>query len=413
MKNRMILSETDKLFDIAVNALSLDEDLSKVLKVPYREVKVEVPVRDISGKLHLYHGYRIQHNGARGPYYGGIDLSKSIEYKDIIDMASRTVWKTALMNVPFGGAYGGINIDTFDVPVGLSELAVRNYTHKISTLIGPYKDIITIGDNADSKIMAHVMDEYSKKYGYSIAAVTGKPETLSGTVGRDNALVSSSYYMLDLVSKNMQMQLQGKTMALSVCPSLAYGFIDYLNYLGCSLVAINDGNGMVVNQNGFDLDDLKNHIATNNNLFDYNGGDKVPSESIISVDADILMLGLSSFVINKDNADQVNANIVVELKDAVVSMEADPILFSKGVTVVPDLMVTSGEVVVDYFEWIQNIQQFRWDYDQVNEEMAKYINESFKQVVEFTKQYQVDYRVASYMLGVSRVAEATKLRGYV
>lgn len=413
MKNKDILAETNKLFDMAVDKLNLDKDLSRVLRVPYREIKVEIPVRDLSGNLYLYSGYRVQHNGARGPYYGGINIEQDIDIETIMALASRTVWKTGLMNIPFGGAYGGININTAEVPIGVVNAAIRDYILKISALIGPYRDVIAQGINADDKIMACVMDEYGKKFGYSPAVAAGKPEALNGTVGRKTALVSSSYYLLDLVSKNMQIQIQSLSLALSIDAISAINFIDYLNYLGCKLVAISDANGAVINHDGFNLEDLKSHILLNKTVNDYPHGDKIIASDIIGVDCDILLLGTDATVINADNANKVQARIVVELADAIVSLAAESILFNKEITVIPDLLVTAGETIVDYFEWIQNIQQFKWDYDQINEEMAKYINDGFKLVTDLTIKYQVSYRLACYMAGISRTAEATRLRGYI
>ena len=413
MKNKEILSETSNLFNLAVDKLGLDKNLSSILNVPYREIKIEIPVKLSDGDLQLLHGCRIQYNGARGPYYGGISLSPDMDAASISIMAGRTVWKTALMNIPFGGAYGGIVVDKANIDAESLYTAVRKYVDRMSTLIGPYKDVITQGINVDENLMACVMDEYTKKKGYAPAAVVGKPEILGGTLGRPTALVSSSYYLLDLVSKSIQTQVHGHSLAMSVSPELAISFIDYLSYLGCTLLAIGDSVGAVINTNGFDMVDLRAYILENKKIYDYPGGDKIDAAEIVTTDCDVLLLGQDSTIINSTNANDVKANIVIELDDALISLDSEQILFDKGITVIPDMLVTAGVSIVDYFEWIQNIQQFKWDYDQVNEEMAKYINESFKKVTDLTVEYGVNYRLACYMSGISRVAEATRLRGIV
>lgn len=413
MKNKDILSETNNLFDIAADKLSLDKDLIHVLKAPYREVKVELPVKDLNGAFCLYHGYRVQHNGARGPYYGAISLETDIDRQAVIDMASRTTWKTALMDIPFGGAYGAINIDGLAANTSGLNASVRGYTRKISSLIGPYKDIIAQSKTADANIMASVMDEYGKKYGYSPAVACGKPIALGGSVGRNTALVSSSYYILDLVAKNMQIQLQGLPMALSILSNQAVSFIDYLNYLGCKLVAISDDIGAVYDNDGLNLDDLREYIVHNKKIYDYPNANKITLEEFISFDCDVMLLGNDSTIVTKDNAINVKAKILAEVSDALISIDADPILFDKGAVVVPDMLITSGETIVDYFEWIQNIQQFKWDYDQINEEMAKTLNETFKLVNNITIDHEVSYRIACYIAGIQRVSQATLLRGYM
>lgn len=413
MKNKNILLETDILFDLAVGQLNLSKELSLLLRLPYREVNLDIPVRDINGDLYLYKGYRVQHNGARGPYYGAIDLVETLDIDVVKRLASRTVWKTALMNIPFGGSYGGISLNKEKVSPRILDTAVRSYVQKISSIIGPYKDILACGKNADESIMARVMDEYTRKNDFAPAVATGKPETLSGTVGSKTALVSASYYLLDLVSRNLQMQVPGLSMALSLDPCTSINFIEYLNYLGCTLVAISDSNGAVFNPSGFDMEDLRSYIIQNNKVYDYSGGESISASDIINVDCDILLLGLNSAVVDKNNAQDIKAKILLELDDALVSIDAEPILYEKGTTVVPDLLVLAGKSVVDYFEWIQNIQQFRWNFDQINEEMAKYINDAFKLINSISVDHHISYRQACYMAGINRVAEAISLRGYV
>jgi glutamate dehydrogenase (NAD(P)+) len=413
MSNRNILTETNKLFDLAANKLGLNNDISEVLKSSYREVKVEIPVKDSEDNFYMYTGYRVQHNGARGPYYGGLNLEKDLNVDIIGALASRMTWKSAIMNIPFGGSFGGINLDASDAPVSLVDVTVRSYIHKLSSLMGPYKDIITQGVNSNDAVMACVMDEYSKKHGHSMAVATGKPETLGGTVGRGTALVSSAYYLLDLFSKTAQMQLPGMSLGLSIDPLRAVGFIDYLNYLGCHLTAISDAHGGVFNPDGFDLEDLRAYIIENKRINDYPGGESIYAADITAADVDVLIVGLGVASIDATNASQVKAKIVLELDNALILSESEDILYNNNVVVVPDILVLSGESIIDYFEWIQNIQQFKWSYDQINDEMAKYINESFKMLTDITSEYQVSYKTACYMLGISRVAEATRLRGYV
>ena len=413
MRSNFIISETDQLFELAADKLNLDDDLRQVLRVPYREIKVEIPLRDMTGEFYLCHGYRIQHNGARGPYYGGVNLDHSLSREAITAMAARNVFKTALMNVPFGGACGGIDLKCDNTPFALREMALRSYTGKISSLIGPYKDILSTGKNVDPGLMACIMDEYGKRHGYVHSSVTGKPEALSGTAERSMALVTAACYLLDLTARGMQMQLQGMRMAIAASVEHICGFIDCMDFLGCILVAVCDGECTVYFPDGFDLDDLKGFLIQGNRLCDYHTGDKLSVDDFAGIETDILLPGLDPVAINADIAHRVKARLLVELKDTMVFLSADTVLGEKGVVVIPDVLVTSGIVVMDYFEWIQNIQQFRWDYDQVNEEMAKYFSETFKILREYTNKYEVNYRIASYMLALERVAAATRLRGYV
>lgn len=412
MKNSNILAQTAFLIDQAAEKLSIEPEMLSVLNTPYREVTVDLPVRDMTGTLNIYKAFRVQHNGARGPYYGGVALGCDLNKNIVRSLAKRTALKTALMNIPFGGAYGGIAVDPNVVDSSVLEACTRKYTDKLTALIGPYKDILSAGQLVNEKIMACIMDEYSKKATYSQAVAVGKPEILGGTIGRKIALVSSAYYLLDIVAKNMQTQLPGLSMALSCDWTQAISFIDYVDYLGCNLLSLCVDDRCLFGLESTDHADLKAYLLQNNSLEGYEGAEQSSLNTFLSQDVDVLFLGSDNTIIDSSNASQINAQMLVELMDGLIDLDAEEILFGKDVTVIPDLLVTSGTSIIDYFEWIQNIQQFKWSDEQINEEMANHINEAFKQVSEYSLTYQVSYRVACYMLGLARLAEATSLRGY-
>ncbi len=400
-------------FDQGADAAGIPQDYRTLLKTPYREMRVEVPVRMDDGRLEVFIGYRVQHNGARGPYKGGIRFHPQADLDEIRALASIMTWKTALVDVPFGGAKGGIQVD----PRGMSENELKQmtkrYTSHISYILGLNRDIPAPDMNTNAQIMAWIMDAYGQKHGYTPGIVTGKPVELGGSPGREAATAQGTAYILEAAAAEYDFQLEGARVAIQGFGNVGSWAARILSKMGCRIVAVSDVEGGIFQGDGLDVPRVLAHVERNGSVTGYPEADPLGQGDLLTCECDILIPAAIGGVIDAAVAERVQARVVVEAANHPVTPGGDVVLRGRDILVLPDLLVNAGGVIVSYFEWVQNIQEFRWTLDRVNEELKRFITEAFQQTRVTASEERLDLRIAAYMIGISRVMQATRLRGYV
>jgi glutamate dehydrogenase (NAD(P)+) len=400
-------------FDQGAQAAGIESDYRILMKTPYREMRVEVPVRMDDGRLEVLIGYRVQHNGARGPYKGGVRYHPQADLDEIRALASIMTWKTALVDLPFGGAKGGIQVDPG--PMSLNELKqmTRRYTQHISYILGVNRDIPAPDMNTNAQIMAWMMDAYGQMHGYNPGVVTGKPLELGGSPGRECATAQGLAYVLQAAAPEIDFKLEDARVAIQGFGNVGSWAARLLHKLGCRIVAVSDVEGGIHDANGIDIPRLLAHQMRTGTVVGFEGCGSLSQAELLTIDCDILVPAAIGGVIDAEIAERIKAPVVAEAANHPVTPAGDAVLARRGVIVLPDLLVNAGGVIVSYFEWVQNIQQFRWTLERVNEELERFITEAWRQVRVTSQQERLSFRIAAYMIGISRVMEATRLRGYV
>ena len=403
-------------FDRAAVIDHLSDAAVAVLSGTFRELRVQVPVRRDDGRLEVYIGYRVQHNGARGPYKGGLRYHPSADLDEIRALASLMTWKTALLDIPFGGAKGGIQVD----PTGMSrtelERMTRRYTDQISHIIGPTRDIPAPDVNTNAQTMSWIMDQYGRKAGHTTQIVTGKPIALGGSRGREAATGRGAIVVLDELVKDRAM---GSPDGLSV---VVQGFGNVGSWAariaheqGYRVIAVSDVQGGIVDGGGLDIDKVLGYQAETGTVAGYPGAEAIANSDLLELDCDVLVPAALGGVVTHENVDAVKARVVLEAANHPLSPLADAILTDRGVEVVPDILANAGGVTVSYFEWVQNNQEISWDEDDVNARLAKRLRRAYAQCRDFRAEQGGDLsmREAAFSLAVQRVVEAATLRGYL
>ncbi|MDQ1445420.1 MAG: glutamate dehydrogenase [Acidimicrobiaceae bacterium] len=403
-------------FDEAAQLVRLKDELYEVLKTPYREIDVQVPVRMDNGELRTFRGYRVQHNGARGPYKGGMRYHATADLEEVRALASLMTWKTALLDLPFGGAKGGIACD----PTGMSprevEAMTRRFTLAISHVLGVNRDIPAPDVNTNAQVMAWMMDAYSSRYGYSPAIVTGKPVDLGGAPGREAATGRGVVYVLVAAAKLWGIDLSTARVAIQGFGNVGSWVARELHNGGVAVVALSDVSGGVSHPKGLNVPALLDWASGRRPLCEVKqtgGVDRISNEELLSLECDVLIPAALGEVINEANADLVRASVVVEAANNPTTPEADKIMGDRGIKVVPDVLANAGGVTGSYFEWAQNIQQFRWKEERFNQELEDAMVRAFAATADFADRHGVSLRRAAFAIGIERVARASRLRGYV
>jgi glutamate dehydrogenase (NAD(P)+) len=403
----------NRYFDDAAELIHLKDDFYPVLQSSYREIQVQVPVRMDSGELHVFTGYRVQHNGARGPYKGGIRYHPTADLDEVRALASLMTWKTALMDVPFGGAKGGVTVD----PTGMSERELqtltRRFTLSISHVIGERRDIPAPDVNTNAQVMAWMMDAYSGRAGYTPAIVTGKPLDLGGAPGREQATGRGVVYVLEAACQRWGIDLQTQRVAIQGFGNVGSWAARELDARQVKIVAVSDVYGGVYDPNGLDISKLTTLAATRRSVIELGGAETMTNDELLTCDCDVLIPAALGEAITEKNAADVRARIVVEAANYPVVPAADNILIDKGVRVIPDVLANAGGVTGSYFEWAQNIQQFTWKEQRFNEELHDYMVRAFHACADLAERRDANLRQAAYAIGIERVARAVKLRGYI
>ena len=405
----------------AAERAGIHPDVRELLRRPYRELLVQVPVRMDDGRLMVFEGYRVQHSGARGPYKGGIRFHPHVDLQEVRALAALMTWKTAVVDIPFGGAKGGVRVDPGAMSKPEVRQLTRTYMNNISHLLGVYRDIPAPDMGTNAQTMAWMMDAFGTAHGHSPGIVTGKPIALGGSHGRNEATGRG----VALVTRDM-LASQGKSVAETRVAIQGFGNVGYfaahfLFEMGATVVAVSDVTGGVHDPSGLQPAKVLEFVQEHGGIKGYAEATsieghpltEVSSDDVLTVDCDVLIPAALGGVIEGDNWEQIQAPLIVEGANGPVTPYADHLLTKQGTVIVPDIMANAGGVLVSYFEWTQNIQQHRWPLEQVNGELERMLCGSFADVRKRAADDDVSLRQAAFMLGVSRVAEALELRGWV
>jgi glutamate dehydrogenase (NAD(P)+) len=393
----------------AVELLELSENDWQTLSTPRRILEVAVPLRRDNGDVEMYKGFRVQYSTTRGPSKGGVRFHPSIDMEETVALAMLMTWKCALTNLPFGGAKGGIAIDAKDLSERENERLTRRYTSEILPIIGPERDIPAPDVGTDERNMAWMMDTYSVNAGYSVpGVVTGKPIVLGGSLGRTSATGDGVVISTIEALKTLGIDPKGATVAVQGFGKVGYWTAIGLENLGLKVVAVSDVDGGVT---GFDSVAALWKYFTQNQSLNMPGTDKLTQEELLHLEVDVLIPAALSDAITEKSAPGIRAKIVVEGANAPTTPGGDQILASKKVLVVPDILANSGGVIVSYFEWVQDKQNYFWSAEEVKSNLNEIMMRSFKEVENTATAKKVSWREAAHMIGVGRVAEAHKLRG--
>ncbi len=399
-------------FELAAKKIALNEELAALIRTPDRELKVELPVMMDDGKLHSIIGYRVQHNNARGPYKGGIRYHQEVDLDEVRALASLMTWKTSVVDIPFGGAKGGVTIDPTKLSAGELERLTRALTSKIDVIIGPSEDIPAPDVNTNAQTMAWMMDEYSKMHGYSPAVVTGKPVELGGSLGRDEATGRGVCIALREAAKTHHLDLKKITVAVQGFGNVGSHTARILEQeMGVKVVGISDVKGGIYNPRGIKYSDAVLQMKNTGSVAGMKGCVKLTNEDLLELKCDILIPAALGNQLRGDNAARVQAKMIIEAANGPTTYDADEIFQSRKITVVPDIYANAGGVTVSYFEWVQNVQRFRWEYARVVSELEKIMTSSYAAVHAVSEKHRVPLRIGAFILAVERVAKAAKLRG--
>jgi glutamate dehydrogenase (NAD(P)+) len=407
------LTSVNAFFDEAADLIHLRDEMYDVLKTSYREIQVQVPVRMDDGELRVFTGYRVQHNGARGPYKGGIRYHPSADLDEVRALASLMTWKTALVDVPFGGAKGGITVDPTSMSPHEVEMMTRRFTSAIGHVLGVNRDIPAPDVNTNAQVMAWMMDAYSAGHGYSPAIVTGKPLDLGGAPGREAATGRGLVYILEAACRRWGLDLSGMRVAIQGFGNVGSWVARALAELEVPVVAVSDVAGGVYRGRGLDVDALVSLVASRRSVVDAPGTDRITNEELLECDCDVLVPAALGDVITDANADRMRATVLLEGANHPTDTGGDKILIDRGVRIIPDVLANAGGVTGSYFEWAQNIQQFKWKEERFNSELRDVMTRAFDQVADFAESRHVPLRQAAFAIAIERVARASKMRGYV
>jgi glutamate dehydrogenase (NAD(P)+) len=399
-------------FEAAADKLSLSEDMREILRQPKRELAVNFPVRLDNGRIKTFTGYRVQHNVNRGPAKGGIRYGPDVTLDEVKALAMWMTWKCAVVGIPFGGAKGGVICDPKNMSPSELERLTRRYATEISIIIGPHSDIPAPDVNTNSQVMAWIMDTFSMHEGYSIpAVVTGKPLSIGGSEGRNDATATGVLFVTRQGARRIGMPLRGARVSIQGYGNAGAIAARLFHNEGCKIVAVSDTHGGIYNESGLDPAAVLRHKQERGSVIGYPRAQRLGVQDVLEVPCDILVPAATEGVITAENADRVQALIVSEAANGPTTPEADQILFKKGTLVIPDILANAGGVTVSYFEWVQDLQSFFWGVEEITQKLEVIMNRAFTAVADRADQYSCDMRLAANMLAISRVAEATQVRG--
>ena len=402
-------------FSVAADRLNLRDDVATVLSSSYREVKVQIPVTLDDGTIHCYSGFRVQHNGARGPYKGGIRFHPEVDLDEVRALASLMTWKTAIVEIPYGGAKGGVDCPASELGEQELQRVARQFMSKVEKVLGPTRDIPAPDVGTNAQVMAWMMDEYGKLHGHTPACVTGKPISLEGSYGREAATGRGVVYAFKEAAEQLDIDPSEVKFVVQGYGNVGSWAARELADLGGTLVGASDAAGAIHCEKGIDAHALADHTKEGGTLteFDGDGIEEIAPDNLLELECDVFIPAALGGMIHESNADDLKCKVIVEGANSPTTPKADDILNDKGVFVIPDVMANAGGVVVSYFEWVQNLQHFRWEEEEVNERLGKIMRKAYKAVHDRAEQDDVSLRVAAYELGIERVVESSRARGYI
>ena len=399
-------------YDHAVRYLSLKRGIEEYLRVPKRELTVNFPVKMDDGSVKIFTGHRVHHSTARGPTKGGIRYHPNVTLDEVRALAMWMTWKCAVMNLPYGGAKGGVVCDPKKLSLVELENLTRRYATEISPLMSPEGDIPAPDVNTTPQIMAWIMDTYSMHRGYSVpAVVTGKPVPVGGSLGRNEATDRGVMVVTREALADLGRALKGARVAIQGFGNVGSVSASLLHALGARIVAVSDSRGGTMNPNGLDPVSLQRYKREWGRLEDYPAGEPIDNETLLTSDCDVLIPAALEQAITEKNAERVRARLIVEGANGPTTPEADTILTARGVKIVPDILANAGGVVVSYFEWVQDLQSFFWSEEEINERLERLMVRAYREVVQTSKEKGVELRTAALIRAIDRVAEAIMILG--
>ena len=401
-------------YNLAVSHLDVSDDLAEYMRYPRREFTVNFPVRRDDGTIEMYTGYRVHHNTVLGPSKGGLRYSAHVDLDEVRALAMWMTWKCSLMNLPYGGAKGGVVVDPRNLSIGELERLTRRYASELVPLISPQSDIPAPDMGTNSQVMAWIMDTYSMITGYSVPAiVTGKPIGIGGSEGRTVATGRGTIItMMEALKRYGSTAKSDTKLVIQGFGNVGANAASYAHELGFKVVAVSDVSGGIYNPNGLDIPAVRVHINQGNTLIDFPNVDIVTNEELLTLDCNVLIPAALEGQITEQNANEIKATLIVEAANGPTTPKADEILNDKGVVLVPDILANAGGVVVSYFEWVQDIQSFFWDEAEVFRQLKRVMIRGYDYTVQTAEDHNVSLRTAAQLAAIQRVSEAIKTRGF-
>ncbi|MEM6559047.1 MAG: Glu/Leu/Phe/Val dehydrogenase dimerization domain-containing protein [Myxococcota bacterium] len=407
----MSIEATNHFFRQAADLMSLTDRIEQLLVTPLRELKVAISFERENGNVETLVGFRIQHDRARGPMKGGLRYHPAVDPDEVQSLASLMTWKTAVVNVPYGGAKGGIAVDPSQFSQSERETMTRVFVDQIHELIGPTVDIPAPDVNTNAQVMSWIMDQYSKFHGFEPGVVTGKPVDLFGSQGREAATGRGVAIVTELELKEQQREVRGAEIVIQGFGNVGSFAAEFLADRGARITATSDIKGGIHNPEGFDVAALRQHVRNTGSVVGFAGADSISNEDLLTLKCDVLIPAALGGVLTADNASDIQASLVVEAANGPTTPEADQQLQERGVVVIPDILANAGGVTVSYFEWVQNIQRFPWSESRVNDELESIMTSAYRSVRRLATERKVSLRTAAFVIAIGRVGKAHTMRG--
>ena len=394
----------------AVKLLGMKLNIAKALEMPDRELTVEVPFKMDNGDVNSVVGYRVQHNNTRGPFKGGIRYHQHVDIEEVRALATLMTWKTSLVDIPYGGGKGGIAIDPNNYSKNELERISRKFFRAIDPIIGPNVDIPAPDVNTNAQVMSWFMDEYSQRHGYTPAIVTGKPIELGGSLGREEATGRGTAIITKEAASKWNIDLNRSEVVIQGFGNVGSYAAKFLEEYGCKVIAVSDVSGGLYDPNGLDINSLFDHNKKHRTIDGFGGGEKITNEQLLALKCDFLIPAALGSAINSDNADSINCKVIIEAANGPVTGEAANKLWRRKIAIIPDILTNAGGVTVSYFEWVQNLQQFKWTEQDVNNKLQEKMINAFNEVYAVKIEKKVPMRIASFMVAIDRVQQSYILR---
>ena len=401
---------TEAAYKSAVEKLGLKSNIARALEIPDRELKVEISFRRDNGEIDSVVGYRVQHNNTRGPFKGGIRYHHHVDIDEVRSLATLMTWKTALVDIPYGGGKGGIGIKPSDYSKVELERISRKFFRAIDPIIGVNIDIPAPDVNTNAQVMSWFMDEYSQAHGYTPGIVTGKPLELGGSEGREAATGRGTAIITREAAEKWNIDLKGAKVVVQGFGNVGSYAAKFLHEYGCKIIGVSDISGGLYAPDGFDVEELFDYNYEHRTIDGYQYGQKITNEELLALECDFLIPAALGSAINEDNVDSLNCKIIIEAANGPVTGEAADKLWKKKIAIIPDILTNAGGVTVSYFEWVQNLQQFKWPEDEINQKLEQKMVAAFNEVYSVKQNKNVPMRIASFMVAIDRVSTAYNLR---
>ena len=401
---------TSAAYKHAIKELGLKSNIANTLEMPDRELTVEVSFRKDNGEIDSVVGFRVQHNNTRGPFKGGIRYHQHVDIEEVRSLATLMTWKTSLLDIPYGGGKGGIGVDPSKYSKTELERMSRNFFRAIDPIIGVNIDIPAPDVNTNAQVMSWFMDEYSQTHGYTPAIVTGKPLELGGSEGREAATGRGTAVITRETADKWGIELKNAKVVIQGFGNVGSYAAKFLHEYGCKIIGVSDVTGGLFDPDGLDIPSLFEHNSQNRTIDGFNQGKKISNDELLALECDFMIPAALGSAINKSNVDSLNCKVIVEAANGPVTGDAANKLWDRKIGIIPDILTNAGGVTVSYFEWVQNLQQFKWTEDDVNAKLETKMVNAFNEVFELREKNNVPMRIASFMVAIDRVHKAYALR---